>query len=147
MSSKFISPDYATLNRALHEANDDYGGGYFADANGTVQICRMLNGSSFLDYGCGKGRLKAEVAKLAPDIKVWEYDPGIPGKEKPPKRTFPLVTCFDVLEHVEPERLEAVISHIYGLCEVAAYIGVHNGPAAKTLPDGRNAHLIQELPE
>ena len=58
-----------------------------------------------------------------------------------------LVACIDVLEHIEPDCLDAVLDD---LARVTARVGVFTiatGPAAKTLPDGRNAHLIQEAPE
>lgn len=147
IGSKFISREYADLNRALHEANDDYGGGRFADAPGSVKVCRLLNARELLDYGCGKGQLRQQILSLAPDIAVHEYDPAVPGKSTPPTRGFPLVVCFDVLEHVEPEKLSDVVAHIAELTEIAAYIGVHNGPAQKVLSDGRNAHLIQHPPD
>jgi hypothetical protein len=55
-----------------------------------------------------------------------------------------LVTCIDVLEHIEPEYLLNVLDHLEELTEVAIFASVHMGPAGKTLDDGRNAHLTQE---
>jgi hypothetical protein len=49
-----------------------------------------------------------------------------------------------VLEHIEPQYLEQVLDHLVELTEVVAFITIHTGPAMKTLPDGRNAHLTQE---
>lgn len=90
-----------------------------------------------LDYGCGRGLL-AESMKPQ---RVMEYDPGIPGKEGMPK-PVDLTVCTDVLEHVEPDKLDQVLDHIYRLSALAAYIVIATRPANAVLPDGRNAHLI-----
>lgn len=91
-----------------------------------------------LDYGCGKGTL----AKTLP-FPIWEYDPAIKNKDWPP-RPSELVVCADVLEHIEPECLDAVLDDLASLTLDVAYFVIHTKPAGKDLPDGRNAHLIQE---
>jgi 2-polyprenyl-3-methyl-5-hydroxy-6-metoxy-1,4-benzoquinol methylase len=53
-----------------------------------------------------------------------------------------LVCCIDVLEHIEPEYLSAVLSHLASLTKNLAFLTIHSAPAIKILPDGRNAHLI-----
>ncbi|MHC4302579.1 MAG: hypothetical protein ACYS7Y_35410 [Planctomycetota bacterium] len=58
-----------------------------------------------------------------------------------------MVACIDVLEHVEPDCLDAVMDHLEELTERLLFCTVHTGPAGKKLPDGRNAHLIQHPPE
>jgi hypothetical protein len=55
-----------------------------------------------------------------------------------------LVTCTDVMEHVEPDRLEAVFTHIRQLARKAAFFVIATRPANKRLPNGGNAHLIIE---
>jgi hypothetical protein len=54
-----------------------------------------------------------------------------------------LVCCIDVLEHIEPECLEDVLDHLEELTQRVAFISINTAAAGKTLPDGRNAHLIQ----
>ena len=54
---------------------------------------------------------------------------------------------LDVLEHFEPEHIAAGIRHISELTKNIAYLLIACHPAKKTLPDGRNAHLIVEGPE
>jgi hypothetical protein len=56
----------------------------------------------------------------------------------------PLVSCIDVLEHIESEYLEEVISQLEKLTTHVGIFSVHTGPARKVLADGRNAHLIQQ---
>ena len=101
-----------------------------------------------LDYGCGHGLL---LRSLVSTKKVAEkcaqfYDPGIPKYSQSPKPAE-LVISTDVLEHIEPECLEDVLAHIRDLTERFAYLAPHTGPAKAILPDGRNAHLIQESAE
>ena len=55
--------------------------------------------------------------------------------------------CTDVLEHIEPDCVDMVIEDIFRLTKRAAFLVIANRPALRALPDGRNAHLIQEGPE
>ncbi len=125
-------------NRQLHN-NPDYGhhGGRWAFT--ISDIMRRGKCESVLDYGCGKGGLK----KALPDADVREYDPAISGKDVLPGPAD-LVLCADVLEHVEPEYLDSVLDHIQGLARKFVMLSPSTVPADKTLPDGRNAHLIVE---
>jgi len=54
------------------------------------------------------------------------------------------VTCIDVLEHIEPELLENVLDDLQRVVDKYGLFTIHTGPAQKILPDGRNAHLIQQ---
>ena len=53
--------------------------------------------------------------------------------------------CSDVLEHVEPEYLDNVLETIRSLTEKVAYFVIATSlDGTKTLPDGRDPHLIVE---
>ena len=52
-----------------------------------------------------------------------------------------MVVCTDVLEHVEPDKLDAVMDHIFRLTGKLAYFVISTRFANAVLPDGRNAHL------
>lgn len=132
-----ISEDYRTLNRQLHEANDFYGVGGAKHADTVRKLRESLHATSVLDYGCGKGMLAASL-----EFPIWEYDPAIPGKDELP-RPADLVVCTDVLEHIEPEHLAAVLLDLKRVTKKMGYFVIHTGPASKTLPDGRNTHLLQ----
>ncbi len=136
-----ISPEYAELNRRLHQENVAYGvsGGKYADE--ILKIANRLKTHSILDYGCGKGFLGVELAKKG--YPIWEYDPAIPEKKASP-RPADIVACTDVLEHIEPERLAHVLDDLKRCVKQIGYFVIHTGPAQKTLADGRNAHLIQQ---
>jgi hypothetical protein len=77
------------------------------------------------------------------DFPIWEYDPAIPEKAESP-RPADLVVCTDVLEHIEPDHLKAVLKDLKRCVKRMGYFVINTGPARKTLPDGRNTHLIQQ---
>jgi len=108
-----------------------------------VDMCRDNEFNTLLDYGCGKGHLRREILKLTPNIRVSEYDPAIEGKEQSPEPVN-VVFCGDVLEHIEPDYLDAVLGDIARCAEKAGVLYIATNEAGKFLPDGRNAHLIQE---
>ena len=67
----------------------------------------------------------------------------MPGKDESP-RPADLVVCTDVLEHIEPEKLPFVLDDLRRCVKQIGYFVIHTKAAAKTLADGRNAHLIQK---
>jgi hypothetical protein len=69
------------------------------------------------------------------------YDPTFPNYGEP--KPADLVCCIDVLEHIRAEFLDAVLLDLKDITSDLGFFSVHTGPAAKHLPDGRNAHLIQ----
>jgi hypothetical protein len=89
-----------------------------------------------LDYGCGKQTL----ARALPGIAVRGYDPAFTELSATPTPAD-LVVCGDVLEHVEPAHLDAVLDDLMRCTKRMALLVVATRPARKTLPDGRNAHL------
>jgi hypothetical protein len=132
-----ISDEYRKLNRVLHEQNLFYGVGGGKHVDVVKKLAASLKSQSVLDYGCGKSMLAAGL-----DFPIWEYDPAIPGKDALP-RPADLVVCTDVLEHIEPEHLSAVLMDLRRCTRRLGYFVIHTGPASKTLPDGRNTHLLQ----
>lgn len=145
-----ISDTYRQLNEQLHADRPDYGA-HAARKWGflVAQLMEQLNTGSLLDYGAGKrtlGTFLRDAAMKAGQshlLKLQEYDPAVPEIAGEPGPAD-IVACLDVLEHVEPECLDTVLAHLAGKVRRLALIVVHTGPAVKTLPDGRNAHLIQE---
>jgi hypothetical protein len=135
---ELISDTYRQLNQQLHETNLAYGVGGGKHAATILKLAATLKTQSILDYGCGKGYL----AKAIP-FPIWEYDPAVPGKQETP-RPADIVVCTDVLEHIEPEHLHFVLDDLRRCVKQVGYFVIHTGPAGKTLPDGRNTHLIQQ---
>lgn len=133
-----ISPEYMELNKRLHAENPDYGVSGSKRADVVRKLVASTKPASVLDYGCGKGTLGMSLP-----FPIWEYDPAIPGKDAPP-RPAELVICTDVLEHIEPEYLEAVLLDLSRVTQKVCYCVINTGPARKTYADGRNTHLIQQ---
>lgn len=130
-----ISKDYAELNRQMH-ARPEYGvegQKYAAIVRGLAERARTYD---ILDYGCGKRTLECALG-----FPIKNYDPAIEGLDADPEPAQ-LVTCTDVLEHIEPECLEAVLDHIRSLTLGVAFLAIAVKPAQKLLPDGTNPHKI-----
>ncbi len=136
-----ITDEYRDLNRKLHEQTPAYGAGGSKHAQTVLKLCENLKTTSVLDYGCGKGTLANNIP-----FPIWEYDPAVPGKDAQP-RAADIVVCTDVLEHIEPEKLAAVLGNISSLTQKVAFLVISTRAAKKTLADGRNAHLIQQTAE
>lgn len=109
-------------------------------ADEVLRYARKIEAATTLDYGCGEQTL---AAKLKPHMRVLGFDPGIPERAGPPK-PCDLVVCLDVLEHVEPDRLDAVLDHVWKCAAKAAFLVISTRPANTILPSGRNAHLTVE---
>lgn len=139
-----IDNEYQQQLNCMHES------GRFNNGHKAYKIVETFfkeyNPTSVLDFGCGKGGLIDTIRDLHPGTATTGYDPGNPDFARMPEQTFDTVVSTDALEHVEPahlaETLKVIGSKIerYGFFRIACY------PAKKKLPDGRNAHLIVELP-
>ena len=140
-----ISDEYRALNRAMYGAKPNYGSSGHRWVTFAHDLALVCDAETLLDYGCGRGTLKAALEAASPLYRIFEYDPAISGKETKPAHAD-VVVCGDVLEHVEPECLDAVLDDICGIARRGVFFVVATGPAQKTLPDGRNAHLIVEPP-
>lgn len=142
MTSALISPEYRAQQEHLH-ATTNYGVASIKYAHLVTAILDKLEITHLLDYGSGA---KMNLVKhIKPKVKLTyqAYDPGVAELAGDPVPAQ-MVACIDVLEHIEPEFLDNVLDHILALTEAVAFLTIHTGPAGKVLPDGRNAHLIQE---
>lgn len=136
-----ISDDYRAEQEKLHE-NPNYGVASVQYAPIVTQYINRLGVTDLLDYGAGKCRL---FESIKPDhkMRLQAYDPGVLRLSGAPDPAE-MVTCIDVLEHIEPELLDNVLDNIKALAKSFVFLTIHTGPAVKVLSDGRNAHLIQE---
>lgn len=135
-----LTEDYRAEQATLH-ARGNYGTASLAFGDAVSELVEMSGAKTLLDYGCGSMRNLAKV--LDCDVVYEGYDPAVPAFAGDPDAAD-LLVCIDVLEHIEPAFLDAVLDHMRSKSKALAFITVHTGPAAKTLSDGRNAHLIQE---
>ena len=137
-----ISAEYLEQQRRLHE-NPNYGIAAVAFAPLVQQLLTKYQVASLCDYGAGKQRLLAALEEMEGEpFDYYPYDPAFPEYGEPQRAD--LVCCIDVLEHIEPECLDAVLRDLRDLTVKVGFFTVHTGPAMKTLSDGRNAHLIQK---
>lgn len=143
---RFITPANLEAQRLLHSSPKGYGGRGDKWASTVFNLCLDYNCGTVLDYGCGQGTLKIAVDDCPlGGPEVYEYDPAIEGKDSIEKhKTFDLVVCTDVLEHVEPDRLAVVIDHIQSLADKLVFLVIATRPSNKFFQDGRNVHLIIE---
>lgn len=102
-----------------------------------VRFANEIDAHSIVDYGCGG---YASIDGFC-SLSVHNYDPAIPAFSALPP-TADLVVCLDVLEHVEPDCVDEVISHIRDLAIKGIYLTVSCSPSTKTLPDGSPWHCF-----
>lgn len=143
---KTITEEYKKLNAELHERAGGYGSKGKAWAPRIDECCRRWKIATLLDYGCGKGSLKPAVAAINPGVDIREFDPGVPGKDVPPERAD-MVVCCDVLEHVEPEYIDAVIADLVRLADRVVLVAIACRPGERVLADGSTDHKTVQPPE
>jgi hypothetical protein len=143
MNSKtLISDEYRAMQKDLHK-NPNYGVASLGFAPIIGKLISLLNVRSLSDYGAGKKNLLKGLSELGQvNFTYHAYDPAFPEYGEP--KSADLVCCIDVLEHIEPDLLENVLTDLATITESYGFFSVHTGPAIKFLSDGRNAHLIQK---
>jgi hypothetical protein len=140
-----ISEEYRRMQEKLHE-NPHYGVASVQYAPVVAKIMQQVGTTELLDYGAGKGRLGETLRPMFnTPLNIHHYDPARPEWAAEPQPCG-FVCSIDVLEHIEPDYLDNVLDHLKRLVMKRGFFTVHTGPAIKVLPDGRNAHLIQEPP-
>lgn len=133
---ELISEDYRRLNEKLHETRK-YGRWGYRQATPVSSLYVRYSCSDALDYGAGQGSLSKSVP-----FPMKNYDPAIAEISGAPSPAD-LVVCSDVLEHIEPELLDNVLQDIQRVTKIVAYLVIATTlDGTKTLPDGRDPHLI-----
>ena len=139
-----ISDAYVDEQKLLHR-NPRYGVASLSYAPLVRSLLKLTGSRSLSDYGAGKCNLKRALGLTKHGrVAYYPYDPAYP--EYGPPRPADLVACIDVLEHVEPDLLDALLDDLSSLARKLVLLTVHTGAAKKSLSDGRNAHLIQQPP-
>ncbi len=134
-----ITPHYLDQNRQLHKASATYGVGGWKWIGIIQTALTSLGARSVIDYGAGKGTLGHWWRSgAASEIPLTNFDPAT-FPERP--QIADMVVSTDVLEHIEPEHVNAVLDDIATLGRRGAFLVISCRPAKKELPDGRNAHL------
>src|SRR3990167_5131528 len=144
---QLVSPEYQDQLAKMRDPKHmpRWGAGGQRHARVVQELIGQYGIKTLVDYGCGHGMLMADLAKVFKphQLALVGYDPGMPQFSALPDQTD-MVVSTDVLEHVEPEKLNGVLTHIRFLTGKIAYLNIHTQAANAKLPDGRNAHLIQQ---
>ena len=137
-----ITSHYLDLQRQLHKRLD-YGTASLLFTPIVEKVMKHYQLSSISDYGAGKQNLLRGLQELGfHPSNYFPYDPVFPEYGEP--KSADLVCCIDVLEHIEPKRLNNVLNELAVITTKLGFLSIHMGPAVKVLADGRNAHLIQK---
>ncbi len=116
-------------------------------------LTRRKDVKSVLDFGSGLGTLGEYVAVqqkaglLRDDIEWTNYDPGILGIDRLPTRTFDCVLSTDLLEHIEPDRLNVTLDWMRAHAARSQFHHIDCNDNKQLLPDGRSVHLIVQPPQ
>ncbi len=142
MAADTISDEYLQLQTELHR-NPNYGVASLAFAPLVANLIREMHVRTLADYGAGKQNLLVGLKKAEVSLDAYyPYDPVFPAYGPP--KSADLVCCIDVLEHIEPVKLDNVLEELARITTRFGFYSIHMGPAGKVLADGRNAHLIQQ---
>ena len=145
---------YAKLQGDLHT------GGQYGTDHGIVDIelfgrpvlaifHAVKRAVRILDYGCGHAQLENAVKRyFTPELAtVTGYDPFVERYSAQIDGKYDVVTCFDVMEHIEYQCVDNVLRHIAERTGYVAVFAIATSDAVKNLADGRNAHITQRSPE
>lgn len=143
---ELISQDYKQSLAQLQKGNKFKG--LLVKYEPVKAFVEQYRPDSILDYGCAKGTLVKQLQQDFPDIQtIHGYDPGVPEFDRIPLIKYNCLISNDVIEHFEPEFLDKSLAHMNTLFDRVAWLIIACYPAKKTLPDGRNAHLIIQSPD
>jgi hypothetical protein len=142
MARNTITEEYMKQQQELHK-NPNYGVASLEFSPLVAQLVKQANIQSISDYGAGKKRLLEGLKSNGVNLNnYYPFDPAFPEYGEP--KSADLVCCIDVLEHIEPTKLSAVLEELASITVGLGFFSIHMGPAGKVLSDGRNAHLIQK---
>jgi len=139
-----ISNSYRKDIEHIH-SNRVWGGSNVSKTKFIYKYALEYNCDSILDYGSGKSDFKISLDSSYPNhtFLVNEYEPGVPKLSHDPL-TSDMTVCLDVLEHIEPEKLDNVLEHINQKTNQIFYFSACLVPSHSNFLDGRNLHLIIE---
>jgi hypothetical protein len=140
-----ITDEYREAQKELHR-DPNYGVASEKFAPTVAKLINSYNVQEMLDYGAGKLRLLKAIADGKMVGHRFRYIPYEPSDERyaDTPRPCEMVACIDVLEHIEPDCLDDVLDDLKRVTGEIGFFTIATGPAKKHLPDGRNAHLIQQ---
>jgi Methyltransferase domain len=140
LNTELISPEYISQLRQVKWL------GCSGQRSAEIgEFAKDIDAKTVLDYGCGVNPEGLANGLRSLGFAATSYDPAVPGFDESPDERD-LVICLDVLEHIEPDKLDNVLAHLFGLAKAGVLLLISTTEATKLLPDGRNAHLIVQGP-
>ena len=107
MNRPTITSEYLEQQKILHQ-NPNYGVASLSFAPIIADFIRQTGVNSISDYGAGKKNLLLGLQRHGINpIEYYPFDPAFEEYGEP--MPADLVCCIDVLEHIEPEKLENVL--------------------------------------
>lgn len=141
-NEQYITVNYKNLNNLKHKQVPTWGTTSAKYEEVVAKFCKSVEAKTALDYGCGKGKLN-----FPEEVEVRRYDPAIEEYQKCPENPADLVTCIDVMEHVEAEFVGPVLDHISKLTSKKAFFVISTRLAHHKLPNGWNTHRTVRAPD
>ena len=148
-----LPPDSVQQNKELHQKDQNFGNR--ADAAGVAtDLPKALDRlhelglcNSILDFGTGKGLLVHRLRdELGSKVNCSGYDPSVDEWSSSPAKAD-VVTCLDVLEHIELSDINEFIANLHSLTNNILFACIDHQLAVKTLSDRRNAHILLAPPD
>lgn len=133
-----ISQAYLEEQKRLHADPRGYGGRGSKWCDTILELTATTAVETILDYGAGQGTLGEALRNQG--FFVTDFDPAVERFRRLSPGPYDLVTCTDVLEHVEEQFVDAVIAELASLAELV-FVVISLVPTEKTLSDGRQAHI------
>ena len=151
VGNKRWTNNYVKLQKDLH-ADGEYGihGDTDIELVGRAILAlieKIDRKITHLDYGCGHGKLTERIQFIFNCVNSTMYDPFIEKYSAEPCGKYDILTCFDVMEHVEEQCVENTLKYIAEKTRYIAAFSIAHSDAVKVLTDGRNAHITQHHPE
>ena len=140
--------DSKKLYKELHKKDSNFGsrgdgGGITSNISHAIQSLKKANVRSIIDYGTGKGALVHSLRNSLPaDYIVDGYDPSVEEWENKPEKKYDIVTCVDVLEHLEITNIDEFIISVKSITHHFCFLVIDLQPAVQILSNGRNAHTL-----
>ena len=155
-----MAPSHLDYSMELHKNSKHYGASDSYTSKTEVKqlynIPKAINDlnknktkiTSILDYGTGKGGL-IQILKhqINSTVEIKGYDPAVKEFAETPKKKFDIITCIEVLEHVDRDSIDETLSQISNLTKKFFFYAIDLIPANKKLSDGRNAHILLAPPD
>jgi hypothetical protein len=143
LNMNLVSQTYKSVLKQTHaDLRSTWGGGHSVDKLPKYEAdMKAKQVATILDYGCANGKFKIYMNKHRPHYTVFEYDPGIEGKDALPQPADYIVCC-DVMEHIEPDLLDNVMLHLQSLMLKGGFFNISTKDAVTLLSDGSNAHKL-----